>query len=147
MAIWQPSQQLERWPDERRRAPRHDANLSARVLFNLSLTKEETGVEESHVPSAPLMLAGHTRNISETGLALIVPDTRFGARYPDIVVGRRVRVMLGLPSGPVWMQALVVRCERLSKEDEEKGYLIGARIAEMSDQNWVKLVQFVRRLR
>jgi PilZ domain len=88
-------------------------------------------------------MEGYTRNLSETGLAIVVPSLHFGGRYLN-VVGSPLHIQLALPQGRVRIRATPVRCERL--EDEE-GYLIGVRITEMNDSEWVKLVQYVRALR
>jgi PilZ domain len=77
-------------------------------------------------------LAGHTLDVSQTGVALIVPAIRIGEHY---LAGadRKLHVKLELPTGPVEMKVATVRYESLEESDEETGYLIGARIAEMSD--------------
>ncbi|HEY6189041.1 MAG TPA: PilZ domain-containing protein [Pyrinomonadaceae bacterium] len=128
---------------ERRSAPRCDAHLEARLLFSLSLQGTDEGERATVLPS---LLEGHTRNLSETGLALVVPSLHFGGRYLN-VVGSTLHVMLELPTGTVRIRATPVRCERLGEKDEETGYLVGVRITEMNDSEWVKLVQYVRRLR
>jgi PilZ domain len=125
---------------ERRAAPRCSAHLEARLLFSLSL-RDARAV--SHDAALPSQLEGHTRNLSETGLAIIVPSLHFGGRYLN-VVGSPLHIQLELPEGPVRIRATPVRAERLG---EEEGYLLGVRITEMNDSEWVKLVQYVRALR
>ena len=127
--------------NDRRRAPRCDAHLEARLLFSLSLRE----AKESACASPP-KLEGYTRNISETGLALFVPSLRFGDHYLN-VVGRQLRIMLKLPTGTVRVHATLVRCQRLAGQDEAEGYLLSACISEMNDSEWVELVQYVRTLR
>lgn len=79
-------------------------------------------------------LNGHTLDISSTGLALIVPAIRIGEHY---LAGadRKLYVKLELPDGPVEMKVVTVRYESLEEDGEESGYLIGARIAEMPDED------------
>jgi hypothetical protein len=108
-------------------------------MFSLSLQ----GAEE-RAASLPSLLAGYTRNLSETGLALVVPSLHFGGHYLN-VVGSTLHIMLELPTGTVPIRATPVRCERL--DGKETGYLIGVRITEMNDSEWVRLVQYVRSLR
>ena len=134
---WRHSQQAA---DDRRRAPRCDAHLEARLLFSLSLQE----AKESACAQPPL--TGYTRNISETGLALFVPSLRFGDHYLN-VVGRQFRIMLKLPTGMVRVHATLVRCQRLDDQDGAEGYLLSACISEMNDSEWVRLVQYVRTLR
>jgi PilZ domain len=125
---------------ERRAAPRCSAHLEARLLFSLSLRETRRG--DPHA-SLPAQLAGYTRNLSETGLAIIVPSLYFGGHYLN-VVGSPLHILLELPEGKVRIRATPVRAERLG---EEEGYLVGVRITEMNDSEWVKLVQYVRALR
>jgi len=74
-------------------------------------------------------LNGYTLDVSSTGLALVVPAIRIGEHY--LAGGdRKLHVKLELPSGPVEMKVAPVRYESL---EDDSGYLIGARILEMSD--------------
>ncbi|HEX8144730.1 MAG TPA: PilZ domain-containing protein [Pyrinomonadaceae bacterium] len=126
---------------ERRSAPRCEAQLDARLLFSLSLQ-----ATEGRVATLPPHLEGYTRNLSETGLALVVPSLLFGGHYLN-VVGSPLHIMLELPDGTVRIRATPLRCERLKDEESETGYLVGVRITEMNDSEWVRLVQYVRTLR
>jgi len=87
-------------------------------------------------------LNGHTLDISSTGLALIVPAIRIGEHY---LAGadRRLHVKLELPSGPVEMKVATVRYESL---EDDSGYLIGARILEMSDTDRVSFEKYVAKV-
>ena len=134
--------------DERRVAPRCAASLEARLLFSLSL--EGAGGDGSDGPSkqaaSPTLLQGYTRNLSETGLAIVVPSLYLGGRYFNLV-GSPLHIVLELPVGRVRISATTVRCERLDEKEREDGYLIGLCITEMNDSEWVRLVQYVRTLR
>jgi len=68
-------------------------------------------------------------DVSVTGLALIVPAIRIGEHY---LAGsdRKLHVKLELPGGPVEIKVVTVRYENL---EDGSGYLIGARILEISD--------------
>ena len=136
--------------DERRVAPRCAAYLEARLLFSLSLEKRDGGGGGSDAQqqqaASPALLEGYTRNLSETGLALVVPSLQLGGRYFNLV-GSPLHIVLELPGGRVRIRATPVRCERLDEKEGEEGYLIGLRITEMNDSEWVKLVQYVRTLR
>ncbi|HEY0005629.1 MAG TPA: PilZ domain-containing protein [Pyrinomonadaceae bacterium] len=136
-----PSWQPRGFQEERRASPRRAASLEARLLFSLT-TRAEIKEDRSEAPQ--LTLKGRTRNLSETGLALEVPSIRLGRQYLN-VVGSDLSINLELPSGPVGIKATPVRCERIKKETEQS-YLLGVRIIEMSDGEWVRLVQYVRSL-
>jgi hypothetical protein len=116
---------------------RHSKRVRARLNFTLSLSDPRVGTNGSRrLPT----LNGHTMDVSLTGLALIVPAIRIGEHY---LAGadRKLYVKLELPGGPVEMKVVTVRYENL---DDGSGYLIGARILEMSDaerksfQNYVE---------
>ncbi|HEX8097209.1 MAG TPA: PilZ domain-containing protein [Pyrinomonadaceae bacterium] len=134
---WQP-----RDFSERRGAPRTRAELEARLAFSVYAQGGPSQATERDRQQ----VAGHTRNISETGLALVVPSIRCGGQFFN-VVGQELDITLELPTEPVQVQASTVRCERLDGRGAEKGYLVGVRITEMSDKEWVRLVQYVRSLR
>ena len=117
--------QLRRFIGNRRRHKR----VRARLNFTISLSDPRVNTNGSRrLPT----LDGHTLDVSTTGLALIVPAIRIGEHY---LAGsdRRVYLKLQLPGGPIEMKVATVRYEALEETDEETGYLIGARIVEMSD--------------
>ena len=107
---------------------RHSRRVHARLSFTLSLSDPRMGTNgHRRLPT----LDGHTLDVSATGLALIVPAIRIGEHY---LAGaeRKLHIRLELPSGPVEMRVASVRYESL---EDETGYLIGARILEMSDSD------------
>src|SRR5687767_15926435 len=110
---------------------RHNKRVRTRLSFTLSLSDPRVSSNGSRrLPR----LDGHTLDVSSTGLALIVPAIRIGEHY---LAGseRRLHVKLDLPTGPVEMKVATVRYEGLEEGREATGYLIGARITEMSDQH------------
>ena len=84
-------------------------------------------------------LDGHTLDVSATGLALVVPAIRIGEHY---LAGdeRKLHIKLDLPGGAVEMWVASVRYESL---EDEGGYLIGARILEMSDADRASFDKYV----
>lgn len=133
---------------ERRGATRYAAQLDARLLFQLSV-EPAPGTGDSGDPAAvphTLKLVGRTRNISEAGLAFVVPTLRIGDRFAR-VLGSQLRITLYLPSGQVEILGTPVRYEQLPPGDPERGYIIGVRIIEMADDEWVRMVKYVRSLR
>src|SRR5687768_12893797 len=118
---------LRRFIGNRRRCKR----VRARLTFTISLSDPRVRSNGSRrLPTVD----GHTLDVSRTGLALIVPAIRIGEHY---LAGadRKLHVKLELPTGPVEMKVATVRYESLEESSEETGYLIGARITEMSDQD------------
>jgi len=110
---------------------RHSKRVYARLPFTISLSDPRLGSNGSRrLPT----LNGYTLDVSSTGVALIVPAIRIGEHY---LAGaeRKLDVKLELPTGPVEMKVATVRYEGLEEGREATGYLIGARITEMSDQH------------
>ena len=115
---------------------RHSKRVRAQLSFTLSLSDPRTNTNGSRrLPS----LNGQTLDVSSTGLALIVPAIRIGEHY---LAGseRRLHIKLELPSGPVELKVVAVRYESL---EDESGYLIGARIVEMSNPDRASFENFV----
>ena len=115
-----------------------------RARLNFTLRLSDPRVSSNGLRRLP-NLDGHTLDISTTGLALIVPAIRIGEHY---LAGsdRRVYVKLELPTGPVEMKLTTVRYEALEETDEETGYVIGARITEMTDADRASFNAYVAKL-
>ena len=110
--------------------------VRTRLRFTLSLSDPRIGSNGSRrVPS----LDGHTLDVSISGLALVVPAIRIGGHY---LAGadRKLHVKLELPAGPVEMKVASARYESL---EDNTGYLIGARILEMSDADRADFQKYV----
>ena len=118
---------------------RGSRRVRARLTFTLSLS--DPRVSSNGARRLPT-LDGHTLDVSTTGLALIVPAIRIGEHY---LAGadRKLHVKLELPSGPVEMKVATVRYESL---EDDTGYLIGARILEMSDTERVSFEKYVAKV-
>jgi hypothetical protein len=112
--------------------------LKAALCFDGSI---EGGDEAGRAQAAP-EIGGETLNLSETGLAISVPSNQIGDRYLN-VVGRTLRLTLELPAGTVRMRA-TPKWSQWSEEDlTARSFLVGLRITEMSDEEWVLLVRYV----
>lgn len=121
---------------------RHSKRVQTRLSFTLSLSDPRVSSNGSRrLPR----LNGHTLDVSVTGLALIVPAIRIGEHY---LAGdeRKLHVELKLPTGPVEMKVSTVRYESLEESGEESGYLIGARIVDMSDQDRATYNSYIAKL-
>lgn len=115
---------------------RHSKRVRARLSFTLSLSDPRLSTNgHRRLPS----LDGHTLDVSATGLALVVPAIRIGEHY---LAGddRKLHIKLELPTGPVEMRVATVRYESL---DDEAGYVIGARILEISDSDRASFDKFL----
>ena len=118
---------------------RHSRRVQARLSFTLSLSDPRLSTNgHRRLPT----LDGYTLDVSATGLALVVPAIRIGEHY---LAGaeRKLHIRLELPSGPVEMRVASVRYESL---EDESGYLIGARILEMSDSDRAIFDEYVAKV-
>src|SRR5215207_3804683 len=126
---------LRRFIGNRRRCKR----VRTRLSFTLSLS--DPRVNSNGARRFP-KLQGHTLDISTTGIALVVPAIRIGEHY---LAGadRKLHIKLELPTGPVEMKVATVRYENL---EDESGYLIGARILEISDADRASFDKYVAKI-
>lgn len=118
---------------------RHSRRVRASLSFTLSLSDPRMNSNGSRrLPS----LDGHTLDVSATGLALVVPAIRIGEHY---LAGadRKLHIKLELPSGPVEMRVATVRYESL---EDGTGYVIGARILEMSESDRASFDKYVAKV-
>jgi hypothetical protein len=78
-------------------------------------------------------------------MAMVVPAIRIGEHY---LTGedRRLRVKLELPGGPIEILMAPVRYESLEEDEIESGYLIGARIIEMSGSDRADFEAYIAKL-
>ena len=142
MGEWKPSQQhkhfVDDFPGGRRGAPRCEAQLNVVISFSATLHASQ----DSTRPPSQSVMRGETRNLSETGLAVSVASNHIGDRYFN-VIGCMLEVSLDLEDGRVQMLASPAWCQWFVEEREVRSYGIGLRIAEMSDEEWVRLVRYV----
>jgi hypothetical protein len=114
----------------RRRAPRYQTHLEVGLALSVSLP----GAKARTLQPEQLKLVGYTRDISESGLAIIVPAIRIGGQY--ITDGNRtLQIMLKLPTGIIKLHGTPARYSPLDEDATDTGYLIGIHIERMSDDD------------
>lgn len=128
---------LHRYIGDRRRAPRH------RMRLAVTLWLPDGPLNSNGVRRRSPVLEGFTRDVSATGLALILPTIRIGEHYLT-GEGRILRITLEFPTGPIQIDAVPVRYERLDENEPEKGYLVGVKITEMSDHDRARFNEGMR---
>jgi hypothetical protein len=121
---------LREFVGNRRRATRYKTHLEIGLALSVSLP----GAKARPQRSEELKLAGYTRDISESGLAIIVPTMRIGGQY--ITDGNRtLQIMLKLPTGVIKLHGTPARYSPLDEDATDTGYLIGIQIERMSDDD------------
>ena len=125
---------LREFVADRRRSPRYRVSLPITV----SLLDAEASAE-------PALVQGHTRDLSEDGLGVVLPNIRVGGRY---LVGDSVtlRVTLKLPDGYARLYGTPVRYEKLEAGGPDKGFTVGIRLTDTSERDYALLVKYLKSL-
>jgi hypothetical protein len=129
---------LRRFVGDRRRAKRQ----RVRLAFSLSIASPAKSLQGSR---RTITMDGHTLDLSANGMGLIVPAITLDEHH---LVGenRGLNVQLELPPGPVEMQVLPVRYERLEADASETGYLVAVKIVGMSQEDRTRYSEYVSTL-
>lgn len=104
----------------RRAAPRFEECLPYAAALN-------SPASPSGRAGAAPQIVGHTRDMSEGGLALIVPSLTFAYRHllsPDF----KLRLTLELPSGPVEIEGLPTHDRPLGDSDADMHYMLSGEL-------------------
>lgn len=109
---------------ERRIAQRLTTRLLCKIVF---FNDRSGGVNRQITP-----LVGYTRNVSSSGLAVVVSSIK-AEHSPLTDIDSILIVELTLPNGEIEMRARPVRIERLGKDDVDKGRLIGMKIEHINE--------------
>jgi hypothetical protein len=126
---------------ERRRSRRHKVACEVRLPVGVSMPNERIDPAAERYPQ-PIM--GRTRDVSESGLSLVLPWISLGDERID-VPGYPLRIVLCLPSGII-MHAETMRCAPLVDEHGHECYLVGAHIKRVSDADQRRYDKFLRTL-
>ncbi len=112
----------------RRRATRYKVRLNVSVsLHSANLAGANGSYRKSRA------LEGYTRDLSVTGLALIMPAIRIGEYYLTDQQ-HTLEIKLEVAAGQtLLLRAVPTRYEQLEGDGGEKGYLIGARLLKAGD--------------
>ncbi|HEV2765279.1 MAG TPA: PilZ domain-containing protein [Pyrinomonadaceae bacterium] len=124
-------------PDERRHARRFHAQLPARLK---GILVYNAGGDDAG--GNLLRLSCRTRDVSEAGLALVVPagrlDERFLPRESCLML-----VLLDLPEGQVALEAAPMHHQLLADDEDGSSYLIGASIRGISERDRARYLAFL----
>ena len=129
---------LREYIKDRRQAERRKVELPVTVSLIEKVKKVNGG--------RPLAtLRGHTRDISADGLAIVVSSIHIDGHYL-VGEGRILQVQLELPDGAVEIKVNPVRYERLDEDESPVGYLIGSGIAQISDDDRKRFLDYIAQL-
>ena len=127
MANYQHDRRLAERGEDRRQRQRIPAQYEARLSVGMTILNADLDVDDPPM----LNLRGYTRDLSHSGLAVIVPSVSMDGRacierYP-------LHITLLIPDAPVEMEAETVHCEPLHKREPGRGYLIGASVKQIGE--------------
>lgn len=108
--------------DDRRREMRVTASHEVRVEVGTAILDPQIGTGSL----GPLTLYGYTRDLSPSGLGVIIPAADIGPRHSGESLPARVKV--GLPGGGVEVEAEAVHWAPLGEMGLGRGVLIGVRV-------------------
>jgi hypothetical protein len=97
-----------------------------------------------HAGSQSAVLKGQTRDLRATGLSLVLPTLNLGGHHLADA-HHTLKIALELPDATIEMLAVAVRYEELEEEAGER-HLVGVRITEVSDEDCVRFIKFLRSL-
>ena len=127
----------------RRSPPRVAIHLEVSLALSVAISGAPTGTGGKQ----NLHLTGYTRDISETGLGLIVPSIRIGGQYL-VSEDRTLRIMLELlPDDAIEIYARPVRYTPLDEDAGATGYLVGVLITHIADADRVRYLAHIQTLK
>ncbi|MBA3757219.1 MAG: PilZ domain-containing protein, partial [Nitrosomonas sp.] len=132
------------WLANRRRAPRHavqlETQIQPRLLMSVSLADGGSGTREV---ITSVKLIGSTRNISETGLAIVLSSLRIGSRRITEENCTLQIVLEIYPGELIEMEAMAVRSEQLDEKGKDASYLVGVCITNMNENDRTRYLEYL----
>jgi c-di-GMP-binding flagellar brake protein YcgR len=122
--------------NDRRQSPR----LRVRLMFTVAIRRAANGkATRRQTPT----LKGHTRDISERGIGMLVPQVHLDGHHLA-AEGRELELQLEIGGGaPISVLVIPRRYERLDEAEMGCNYLIGARILKMDDADRTRYIKLV----
>ena len=118
---------------------RHGKRYEAHLPFVVTLV----GAGRRRARSLQDALVGYTRDLSETGVTLLLPSVRVGDAYLTDA-GSRLEVKLEFPDGTVKIIAAAVRFEQLALPEAGCSYLVAASIVEMKKEERERYLKYLK---
>ena len=132
---------LHKFLKRRRLVLRLGTRFDARLPFLVTLLGTDKGsVKNLHGDPA---LVGFTRDLSETGLTLMLPSMRIGEAYLTDVESY-LDVKLELPGGAVGIRTASVRFEQLEGIEAGCSYLLAVRIINMQNDDRDRYIAYLK---
>lgn len=130
----------------RRSARRHKMRLPVSVALVASKyvgKQESQNVKDEQISS---FVSGYTQDVSETGLSIIVSKIHIEGRYLTDQ-DRKLLIKLEIQDDIIEFKATAKRHQTIETETDEKGFLIGAAVKDIDEENRTKLIEFLKNSR
>jgi hypothetical protein len=115
---------------ERRKTPRLKTRCEVTLVGDASMLDILSKDDDSN----KLTLFGSTLDMSESGMAFIVPAFLVDENFCTDE-GSSLQLRLELPAGTISLRASPVHCKPLNQRNPSDGSIIGARIMEMDEED------------
>lgn len=115
---------------ERRRAPRYLVPRAEPLAVGVAVLGSGGG---------PRSLTGRVKDISETGLAILLPKGKTCRELSER--GLPLAIVLTLPSGVIKLRAEVAHCS--TRRGRWGGYLVWVRITEIHEEDHDRLIEYI----
>lgn len=113
-----------------------------------SVRRGDTGKLLMSEEAATRVIKGETKDLSENGLAFVVPSVRIGPHYLVGQTRQLLEVTLDLPNGKVCFKAVGERYEPIGESATATvKYLIGARITDISNADRKSYTEYLQNAR
>ena len=120
---------------------RSSPRVRAQLEVNLLVTPAEAGEREGQGRPNFLSLLGHTRDMSEGGIAVVLPS--FDCNHRQLF-GQGMKIRLDLPCAQITADASAVRAAPLNEKSPGDGCVFGLRITAMGEADHRHYVEFLR---
>ncbi|GEM_PF-5635813 len=137
------AERLRQYVVNRRSARRYKMRLPVKVALIASnyIAKSEDDINKDlHISS---FVHGHTQDISESGLAILTNRIHVEGRYLTDQ-DRMLLVRIRIGDDTVQLKATAKRHQPVELEAGERGFLIGAVINDIDDENRSKLSAYLK---
>lgn len=121
----------------RRHTQRFPVEREVRLIAGITLVDRK---------GEPQSFLGHTRNVSETGLSLILPyESVISSHVADQT--KALVLIIALPTRTINLRGSTVYWKLLDEQKPEKGYLVGAQFTDLNTPDYEHLLIYLRTLR
>ena len=118
---------------------RRSSRLRVRLLFSATVCRSPNG---NGMRARERMLKGHTRDLSNSGLGLNVPQIHLDGHHLA-TEGNELELKLDLPGGAIQMRVVPRRYERLDESELGCAYLVGVQIIHMDEEDRRRYYSFI----